>query len=125
MESFFKLICHCRPDRCITIGNWHSPVCARCFGFYTAFFVGICFFHFCSPKLIRNLPISLNALYITALGANGLTLIVRVLDTNCYRFFAGCFIGLVCGRLVSTRTRRWRAGKVNANLKPGEVVNII
>jgi uncharacterized membrane protein len=122
VEWFLTLICHCRPDRCVAIGDWRSPVCARCFGFYIAFVVGICFFHFCSRKVWRGLPISLNALYVTAFGANGLTLIISVLDTNSYRFFAGCFLGLVCGRLVATRTRHLRRVKLNANLKMREAV---
>jgi hypothetical protein len=60
----------------------------------------------------------LNALYVTAFGANGLTLIISVLDTNSYRFF----LGLVCGRLVATRTRHLRRVKLNANLKMREAV---
>ena len=122
MTSFLTLICHCRADRCVAIGDWRSPVCARCFGFYIAFVVGVCCFHFCSRKVLPGLPISLNAFYITAFGANGLTLIISGLDTNSYRFFAGCFLGLVCGRLVATRTRHMRRVKVNANLKTREAV---
>jgi len=118
VASIFTLICHCRADRCIAIGDWRSPVCARCFGFYIAFVVGVCFFHFCSRKVWRGLPISLNALYIAAFGANGLTLIISVLDTNSYRFLAGCFLGLVCGRLVTTRTRDLWPAKPHARLRP-------
>lgn len=120
MEWFLNLICHRNPDRCLWLFDWHTPVCARCFGIYVAFALGLCFFHMGGHRLMRRLPI--NTLYITGLVVNGLTLLVGRLDTNVYRFLAGAFIGAVSAYLVSTRTRRMR---ISASAALPRMVNLM
>lgn len=33
--------CHGNPDRCLTIGSWRTPICARCVGFVAGNLLGL------------------------------------------------------------------------------------
>lgn len=36
-----KFPCHRMPERSLTIGNWHMPICSRCFGIILGFPFGL------------------------------------------------------------------------------------
>jgi uncharacterized membrane protein len=101
-----SLVCHQRPERSFRVAGMQMPVCARCFGLYTAGAVGLL------SGWARRRPLSRSATRnILAFGALPILLTVvlewiRVIDTsNLARMLTGLPLGLAAG-LVVTRSLR-------------------
>jgi len=69
-----SLVCHQVPDRTIPIGNNLLPLCARCTGIYTGFFIGLAYQFALWQNKIRKLP----ALKISILSS--LVIVVLIFD---------------------------------------------
>lgn len=91
--------CHGIPDRCLTIGAWRSPICARCVGLLASYPAAVAaLFAFGPPTLTRALvgalfllPAALDG-GLQALSANRCTTSYR--STTARRLMTGALAGL-------------------------------
>lgn len=112
-RSMFDLLCHQRLDRTIMVSGVPMAVCARCFGIYTAFLVGILMLPFLPQGPTRNkliIPILLAGLFLNIADvlAYALTAWENTLSS---RYVAGALIGLPAAILTGTQNpiTNWRS----------------
>ena len=61
--------CHGNPDRCLAIGGWRSPICARCLGLLAGYPLAVAaLFAFGPPSLVRA---ALGALLLVPAAVDG------------------------------------------------------
>ena len=103
----FKLMCHGIPHRCLTIFGTPMPICARCFGIYSGFLMGLTLFpmfKWMSERLMRIIL----AVAAVPILIDGLTQAAGLREsTNPLRLATGLTIGAAFGLwvLVSIETR--------------------
>jgi len=116
----FKLMCHGIPHRCLTIFGTPMPICARCFGIYSGFLMGLMIFPLVMktadsrqrtagphPRLLSAVCWLLSVAAIPIL-IDGLTQAAGLREsTNPLRLATGLTIGAAFGLwvLVSIETR--------------------
>ena len=67
LSSLYTPFCHQLPDRCYYLQGLPLPVCSRCLGFYTGFFLSSLFYPVFSSRLTRSLTNRPGLLLILAL----------------------------------------------------------
>jgi len=106
----FKLMCHGIPHRCLTIFDTPMPICARCFGIYAGFLLGLIAFPVVlktadsgqrtagpHPRLLSAVRCLLSIAAIPIL-ADGLTQAIGLREsTNPLRMATGLTIGAAFG----------------------------
>jgi uncharacterized membrane protein len=91
----FSPTCHQLPDRCFYIFGDPMAVCARCFGVYTGFFIGLLFFIMVKKRFKRPLPSALIfVLFSIPIGIDTAANFLYIWQTpSVWRFFSGIIWG--------------------------------
>ena len=85
--------CHGIPDRCLTIGAWRSPICARCVGLLAGYPVAVAaLFALGPPSTARALVGAL--LLLPAAIDGGLQALTSYRSTTARRLATGALAGL-------------------------------
>lgn len=85
--------CHGIPDRCLAIGSWHSPVCARCVGLLAGYPAAVAaLFAFGPPTAARALGGAI--LLLPAAIDGGLQAFSAYRSTTARRLVTGVLAGL-------------------------------
>jgi len=96
------LICHGRPDRCLTVVGYQFPICARCTAIYTGIAFGLGLEMLFGPPSRQLLPVIL--LFAVPCGIDGVTqLVLKRESTNLIRLFTGFPAGvavIICLRML-------------------------
>jgi uncharacterized membrane protein len=85
--------CHGNPDRCLAIGGWRSPICARCVGLFAGYPLAVAaLFAFGPPDLSRALTGAL--LLVPAAVDGGAQALTGYRSTSARRLVTGVLAGL-------------------------------
>ena len=85
--------CHGNPDRCLAIGGWRSPICARCVGLLAGYPLAVAaLFVFGPPSLERALGGAL--LLVPAAVDGGAQALSAYRSTSARRLVTGVLAGL-------------------------------
>lgn len=85
--------CHGNPDRCLAIGGWRSPICARCVGLLAGYPLAVtALFAFGPPSLARALGGAL--LLVPAAIDGGAQALSAYRSTSARRLVTGVLAGL-------------------------------
>ena len=85
--------CHGNPDRCLAIGGWRSPICARCVGLLAGYPLAVtALFAFGPPSLTRALGGAL--LLLPAAADGGAQALSAYRSTSARRLVTGVLAGL-------------------------------
>lgn len=85
--------CHGNPDRCLAIGSWRSPICARCVGLFAGYPLAVAaLFAFGPPSLPRALIGAL--LLVPAAVDGGAQALTRYRSTSARRLATGILAGI-------------------------------
>lgn len=85
--------CHGNPDRCLAIGGWRSPICARCVGLLAGYPLAVAaLFAFGPPTLSRALIGAL--LLVPAAVDGGAQAFTTYRSTSARRLVTGVLAGL-------------------------------
>jgi uncharacterized membrane protein len=85
--------CHGNPDRCLAIGGWRSPICARCVGIFAGYPLAIAaLFAFGPPSLSRAVMGAL--LLMPAAVDGGAQALTGYRSTSARRLVTGVLAGV-------------------------------
>ena len=85
--------CHGNPDRCLEIGGWRSPICARCLGLFAGYPLAVAaLFAFGPPSLVRA---GIGALLLVPAALDGgAQALSSYRSTSVRRLVTGVFAGV-------------------------------
>lgn len=102
----FRLMCHGKVERCLTLFGAPMPVCARCVGIYGGMLLGILAFWavpLLREKVMRNVAIAATV----PLALDGLTQLTGLREsTNELRVATGVIAGLAFGLWILSAVER-------------------
>jgi uncharacterized membrane protein len=90
----FRILCHGRPERCLSLWGVPMPICARCTAIYAGFLAGVIVFRIV-PRLQERTARYVLMVAVAPMALDGLTQLARLREsTNELRLESGLAAGV-------------------------------
>lgn len=102
----FRILCHGRPERSLTLFDVPMPICSRCVGIYAGLLLGLIAF-WLIPLLRERVMRGVALAAVTPLALDGLTQLTGLREsTNTLRIVTGAVAGLAFGLWILSAVER-------------------